>query len=152
MSGVKKFFHWGNVIWLVFAVFAAGMGFMVYRTFKTPVNLVADNYYEEELRYQDKIDGQNNAAKISDMKVSQDEHNVIVVLPKEIVGKKIEGNIKFYCTSDGKKDVNFKIAVDSTGKQIIPQKEVFPNTLYKIQVTYKADSTAYFSEKEIRTK
>lgn len=151
MSVAKKYFHWGNVLILVFIIFASGIGFMAYKSFQTPVNLVTKDYYEEELRYQDKINQENNAAGISNIDLSQDQHNVIVSFPKEIIGKKIEGNIYFYCAANGKRDLTFKIAVDSTGKQNISLKEIFPNTSYKVKFTYKADSTTYFSEKDIRT-
>jgi FixH. len=151
MSGLKKFFHWGNVLLLVFVVFATGISTLAYKSCQTPVNLVTKNYYEEELRYQDKIDQQNNAAKLSNINISQDENGVNIIFPKEITGKNIKGDIYFYCVADGKKDLNFKITVDSTGKQTISNKEIFPNTSYKVKLTYKADSTAYFSEKDIRT-
>ena len=147
---MKKFFHWGNALILVFIVFAAGMSYMVIRSFQTPVNLVTKNYYEEELRYQDKINEENNASKISNINIEQNEQSVIVSFPKEIVRKKINGNIYFYCAADGKRDLNFKIDVDTSGKQSISKREIFPNTSYKIKFTYKADTTTYFSEKDIR--
>lgn len=150
-SGIKKFFHWGNALLLVFIVFAAGMSILVYKSYKTPVNLVTKDYYEEELKYQDKINEENNAAKISSINVEQTLQNVIISFPKELINQKIEGNIHFYCTADGKKDLNFKIAVDTAGKQIISNKQIFPGTLYKIKFTYTAGSTAYSSEKDIRT-
>ena len=150
-SGVKKFFHWGNALLLVFIVFAAGMSILVYKSYKTPVNLVTKDYYEEELKYQDKINEENNAAKISSINVEQTLQNIIISFPKELINQKIEGNIHFYCTADGKKDLNFKIAVDTAGKQTISNKQIFPGTLYKIKFTYTAGSTAYSSEKDIRT-
>ena len=54
--------NWGRSLILVFIVFAAFMGYLVYRASGTHFDLVSKEYYKDELRYQDKIDGFRNAA------------------------------------------------------------------------------------------
>jgi hypothetical protein len=48
-------FNWGGAIVLSFVVFAGFIGTMVYRMISQRVDLVADNYYQEEV-YQKQIE------------------------------------------------------------------------------------------------
>ena len=41
--------NWGNRLVIVFLVFGAGMGFLVYRSIKTNYELVETDYYKHEL-------------------------------------------------------------------------------------------------------
>ena len=51
---------WGTKIAFLYLSFATMIGVMVYKSVTQSVDLVAPNYYEQELKYQDKIDGINN--------------------------------------------------------------------------------------------
>ena len=57
--------NWGKGLIGVFCLFALGMGTLAYKASSTKLDLVSNEYYKDELRYQDKIDGMNNASKIS---------------------------------------------------------------------------------------
>jgi hypothetical protein len=50
---------WGTKIAFLYLSFATMIGVMVYKSVTQSVDLVAPNYYEQELKYQDKIDGIN---------------------------------------------------------------------------------------------
>ena len=57
--------NWGYKILIVYLMFAAGMLTMVYLTTQENRDLVSDNYYEEELAYQEIIDQSSRTAKLS---------------------------------------------------------------------------------------
>jgi glucan-binding YG repeat protein len=121
---------------------------MVYKAFHSKPHLVSEEYYKDELRYQDKIDGMANTAKLSDAVVSQDSTAVTIQLPKELNGNKIIGEAWFYCKTDEGKDKKFPLAVDSTGKQMISKNQLL-KTAYQVKLSWKIDTTNYFTEKEI---
>jgi len=50
--------NWGNKLVLVFIVFGAFIGYLVYQAVNTKYDLVSKDYYKDELRYQEKIDRQ----------------------------------------------------------------------------------------------
>ncbi|MCB9190933.1 MAG: FixH family protein [Flavobacteriales bacterium] len=52
---------WGTRITLFYGSFVAFMLFMVVMAVQQDFDLVADNYYEQEIAYQDRIDQMNNA-------------------------------------------------------------------------------------------
>ena len=140
--------NWGNKLIVVFILFAMLICTMVYKAFHSKPHLVSEEYYKDELRYQDKIDGMANTAKLSDAIVSQDSTSVTIQLPKELNGGKIIGEAWFYCKTDEGKDKKFPLEVDSTGKQTILKKQLL-KTGYQVKLSWKIDSTNYFTEKEI---
>ncbi|OYZ47929.1 MAG: hypothetical protein B7Y19_07425, partial [Sphingobacteriales bacterium 24-40-4] len=56
--------NWGNKLVVVFVAFALFMGYMVYRALSTKYDLVSKDYYKDELRYQERIDGVKNAVAL----------------------------------------------------------------------------------------
>ena len=54
--------NWGYKILLVFAVFVAGILFLVYKSSNQKMDLVTTDYYEKELKYQQKIDAMDKVA------------------------------------------------------------------------------------------
>lgn len=143
--------NWGNKLIVVFVLFAALICTMVYKAFQSKPHLVSEEYYKDELRYQDKIDGMANTAKLSDAIVSQDSTAVTIQLPKELNGNKIIGEVWFYSKTDEGKDKKFPLEVDSTGKQTI-LKKLLLKTGYQVKLSWKIDTTNYFTEKEITLK
>lgn len=143
--------NWGNKLIVVFLLFAILIGTMVYKSFQSKPHLVSEDYYKDELRYQDKIDGMANTAKISDVIVAQDSAFVTIYLPKELNGNKIEGEAWFYCKTDENKDKKFPLEVDANGKQSILKKQL-SKTNYQVKLSWKVGAVNYYIEKEITIK
>ena len=141
--------NWGNRLLVVFGLFALFIGFLVYKCFNTKFDLVSKEYYKDELRYQDKIDGMNNAAVISDLKVERNNESVTVVFPPELKGQKAEGEIFFYCPTSEDKDKHFPLMIDAEGKQSIAKKDVVKG-IYKLKVTWNIGTKKYYSEKDLK--
>lgn len=140
--------NWGNKLMIVFLVFAGLMATLVYKAVNTKYELVSKDYYKDELRYQDKIDGVNNSNKIGNISVNQDESQLVVSLPKEMKGIATEGEIWLYCSSDESKDRKIALQVDEEGRQFIAK-----NTLrkgnYQLKLTYKSGGSNYYSEQNL---
>ncbi len=139
---------WGNKIVIAYVSFVVLMGILVYKSVKTEYHLVSKEYYKDELRYQDKIDGLNNAAKLKAVALTQDAANIYVQLPSEMQALKLEGEIWFYCITDAAKDKKFNLQVNDSALQIIPKKELQPSN-YLVKVSWKAGATLYAADKEI---
>ncbi len=143
--------NWGNKLILVFVVFVGFMGVLVYKSVNTRYDLVSKDYYKDELRYQDKIDGMANAAKVSDVAVSQDAVNVFVDFPKELNGSKSEGEAWFYCATDESKDKKIPLQADTNGRQVFAKNQL-SKTHYLLKLSWKIGSNFYFAEKEVTIK
>lgn len=139
---------WGNKLVVVFLVFAGLMFTLVYKAVNTKFDLVSKDYYKDELRYQDKIDGVNNANKISSISVSQDARQLILDLPKEMKGSKSEGEIWLYCSSDAAKDRKLNLQVDDAGRQLIAKSSLVKGH-YQLKLNWKSRGNNYYSEQSL---
>ena len=136
---------WGNKILIVFICFATLMGTLVYKCTQQSFELVSKDYYSDELRYQDKIDGTINANKISDVTISQDENTLFIQFPKELIGQKLSGVIWFYCTAKASNDRKIPITIDSEAHMRI-DKESVVKTKYLVKISWQVGKQMYFKE------
>ena len=112
--------NWGRSLILVFVVFAAFMGYLVYRASGTHFDLVSKEYYKDELRYQDKIDGFRNAAAMEAVQLRVDSTGILQIrFPEQMKGKPVQGSLWLYCKTDAGKDLHIPLAEDTTGMRVI---------------------------------
>ena len=138
--------NWGNKILVVFIAFGSMISFMVYRCMKTPVNLVSEQYYKDELAYQQVIDGTRQANALSGQLVLALAGSVIHVhLPVEMRGKTIKGKIFFYCPADITRDRSIPLQMDAAGQQEIRQ-GVVSNGHYTVKVSWESGGLNYYMQ------
>lgn len=140
--------NWGNKLILVFIGFAGLMATLVYKAVNTHFELVSKEYYQDELRYQDKIDGRTNAALIGDVTVLYTNAGLLLQMPKEMEGVPVKGEAWFYCKTDATKDLRVSLATDNEGKQMINNKKL-QAPKYLLKLTWEAADKKYYLEKEI---
>ena len=141
--------NWGNKLILAFVVFAAGMAFMVYRAVNTDYELVEKDYYKQELRYQQVIDGKAAAASLSgDIKFLPVPGGLMLEMPIEMHPAQPMGEILFYCANDSKRDRKYLLATDSAGRQFFSTDSLLPGT-YKGKISWSVEEKKYYAEKDI---
>lgn len=141
--------NWGNKLILVFICFAGLMTTLVYKAVNTRFELVSKEYYQDELRYQDKIDGRANAALIGEIIVTHTNKELLLQLPREMKGMIIKGEAWFYCKTDASKDLRLPLLTDVKGKQVI-DRERLPANKYLLKLSWEAAEKKYYVEKEIQ--
>jgi hypothetical protein len=143
---------WGNKLLIVFIAFAGLMGTLVYKCMNQNFELVTKDYYNDELRYQDKIDGMNNANRLSDVAVSQSTTgDVQIVLPKELNGLATTGSVWFYCPTSSINDRKLPLQVNEEGVMDV-KRGLLTATNYQVKITWQVGDDKYFSEKLIAVK
>lgn len=140
--------NWGNKLIIVFILFAGIIGTMVYKAINTRVELVSKDYYKDELRYQDRIDGRNNAEQIGKVAVTQNAESVEIALPAEMKGLPVSGEVWFYCQTDDSKDHRIPLQVDESGRQLILKKELAKGS-YELKLNWEASSKPYYTEQKL---
>jgi hypothetical protein len=123
------------------------IGVMVYKSATQTVDLVAPNYYEQELKYQDKIDGINNLNEITNALIIDSKKGTIVFNFLKELGTP-EGNILFFKPDNASADFDTKIAVDNEGRQIIKTSDIRKGT-YLVKIDWKIGEKKYFKEERI---
>lgn len=138
---------WGTGLLLVFGTFGGMMSYMTYRCMHTPVDLVAREYYKDELSYQQVIDARQKADALSGrVELRQTGQVITVLLPPEMRNTAVKGSIQFYCPSDAGRDRNISLQVDGAGSQEIGV-DVVRSGRYTVRVQWESNGVRYFEEK-----
>ena len=98
--------NWGHKIIIAFGFFFLLMGTLIYKSINTDFQLVAPNYYEQEIAYQQRIDAINRAENL-DFDFSLDIDGNLDLISNEITQK---GILYFYCPFD--KSADFQVELD----------------------------------------
>jgi hypothetical protein len=139
---------WGHKILFTYLAFVVGIMSLVYLTSLQSRDLVAENYYAEELAYQKIIDQSANTASLSqNIQVEQLSDKIIIHLPGELQDKKSAGKWSLYFAADSKKDINGNFET-KTGKTsiLLPAKA---SGLYNMILQWETNGKDYYFEKTI---
>jgi len=140
---------WGIIIIAVFVFFAGGIGIMVGVSMSKNSDLVTENYYETQLKHQDKIYMMKRTNQLKD-KVNLNIENEMLTIkyPDDFVSENISGKIYFYRAMDKKKDFTVDIHKDRKSIQEISTVKMDKGH-WKIQIQWNASSKEYFYESDI---
>ena len=139
---------WGYKILIFYLSFVAGILFLVYKANSQSFDLVTENYYEAELKYQDVIDQKGNVAQLSERpKISHTVNSISIQLPKEFLKAAAEGEVYLYRASDASKDIRKTFATNDGFIRLDLSKEL--SGAYTIKLSWKAVGKAYFEEQNI---
>jgi hypothetical protein len=133
---------WGNKLVFVFIAFAALIGTLVYKAVNTKFELVSKDYYKDELRYQDKIDGVANAAAAGDISIVQQDGTIQLQLPATLQNAAVEGEAWFYCKTNASHDKRFSLKMDS-GTQTFNTGD-FEKDSYELKLQFTSGGSQYF--------
>ena len=141
--------NWGVGITIVITVFTlAGLSF-IYFAFHQDVNLVKKDYYQDEIKYQDRIEEIERTAKLTDnLKIKIINGSIVLSFPDNIDKKALKGNILLYRPSDRRYDISLPISVDSLNMQSLQTDNMIAG-MWKAQVKWQIDTLSYYTEKII---
>jgi hypothetical protein len=107
MESMKNI-NWGHKIIIVYGVFVLGTLFMVYQSTLQKFDLVQNDYYAAELKYQEVIDASARAKAIGkDLVVKQSKDSIVLLLPSFFNGVKVKGKAQLYYAADKQQDQHF---------------------------------------------
>lgn len=140
--------NWGYKILLVYAVFVIGIMTLVFVSSNQKMDLVTPDYYGKELKFQQQIDESKRAGALSqEVRCEVKERVLIINLPAEFEGKKIEGELSIYCPSDMNKDKQFTIeTAETTINKNLPDGL---KGMFEVHLKWKADGITYYFEKKL---
>ena len=125
------------------------IAFLIFKSSSQNIDLVSPDYYAQELKFQDKIDGQNNMNSLTEQIVcSVDDNNLMIQFPKALNNSETTGEVLIYRPSDASLDVKTAFKPDTSGLQKI-ETASFKRGSYKIQVSCAAAGKNYFFEQDI---
>ena len=141
--------NWGKSIVLAFVLFAGLVITMVTISMKQDVNLVAHNYYEEELAYEDQMNRIRNFENLSiKPTISRINQEIILEFPAQVASEMLNGEIHFFRPSDGNIDKKIKIELNDEFRQSFPI-TAFSTGMWKTKLKWKSESQEFFFEQKI---
>ncbi|WP_343487239.1 FixH family protein [Allomuricauda sp. d1] len=110
--------NWGTGIVLAFIAFIAFILYFVVRMStdnRADHDLVTEEYYKQELAYQEEIDAEKRASMMNaKLKIIKTEDGLKVVFPEQFDVKDITGKVSLYRPSNRQLDFNFPISLSNT--------------------------------------
>ena len=104
--------------------------------------LVSEDYYKDELHYQEEIDKLNNANTLDkNIEVKQTSDGVTLVFPENIPQDNISGVITFQRLSNQKLDFTEEIHL-TDHKQLIPESKIVPGK-WIVRIEWKNGDEEY---------
>jgi hypothetical protein len=144
---VQKSF-WGTGLVVSFGVFVAAVLVMVYIAASQRVDLVSDRYYEQALRYQDRIDARKRASGAADVLIRNLPGGIELAFPPSARPDGSRGTIVLYRPADQRRDVTIGLAADSAGVQRISTATLDPG-LWRVNIEWTAGGVVRYHEEPV---
>ena len=139
---------WGYKIIFIYAAFVLGILTMVFLSAKENRDLVSENYYAEEIAYQQVIDQSSKTAALSaQVELIASASQLIVQLPKEFYGLQTNGEWTLYYAADKARDIAGKISTENGNYSIAIPRDATGQYLFKMH--WKVGNKEYYFEKNI---
>lgn len=124
------------------------MGYLAVRSFQTRVDLVSEDYYRQELQYQEQIEKVDNASRLArDITVEQQPGKLIVQFPNSDHAP-IHGTLHLFRPSDARFDRSSELSLNGAGQHHLTVDHL-PRGFYRVKVDWATDTEAYYSEQSV---
>lgn len=135
--------NWGKSIFVFYSLFVIAILAVVYFSFTQDVNLVAEDYYQQEIAYEEQITRIKNTESLTNKPTVVLKGNYVeLTFPSTL---KPKGTILFFRPSDATKDRRLPIALGADGTQQMDfskQEKGF----WKAQLNWKQGDKEYYQE------
>lgn len=143
--------NWGTGIVLAFIGFIAFiLYFVLSMNFNDKYNhqLVTDDYYKQELEYQDDIDKVNNSKTLEkDISYTKTKQGLVFKFPENLDPKKIAGKVFLYRPSNEHLDFETQISI-SESYLLVPDKRLLDGR-WNISIDWQYNGKSYLYKKSI---
>jgi len=140
--------HWGRSMLLLYVVFIGVILFMVVKSFGHESELVTDDYYAEELKYQERIDAEANALPFKDSVEIRVAGGIIEIQFPSACSNFDKGEAYFYKASDKHSDIVFPLQPDNGRIQKITREQL-GNGFYTVKLSWYQGEKKFFMERNI---
>ena len=143
--------NWGTAIVIAFIGF---IGFILYFVISISTDstydhdLVVEDYYQQELKFQNDIDKENNSKTLANnISWKKTNDGIVIVFPESLDVEIIKGKVFLYRPSNKQLDFETEISL-SNHNLLIPDNRLLDGR-WNIKVDWVYESTSYMYKKEI---
>lgn len=111
-------------------------------------HLVSDNYYMDELNYQQEIDKQNKGLNLKEnVTIKKVTEGLLISFPSEFDFSKITGIIEFKRLSNDK--IDFSLPINLETNQVLIKDETLVAGRWDVKVEWKVNDNTYMLKEKI---
>lgn len=140
---MKEKFNWGHGIFLFYVLFVGTMVFVVYSSTQVDRSLVLDNYYDLDIKYQERYNAIQNTLKDDQFSMVYAKNDEMIVV--QINHEDPSGIIELYRPSNKSQDFIKPMTANTTS---ISTKEL-EKGFWKLKIKYSAMGKSYYKETEV---
>ncbi|MEZ4738312.1 MAG: FixH family protein [Flavobacteriales bacterium] len=141
--------NWGKGLTIALMLFAGMMAWFVVMAHRNPEPLVTEEYYAEELKYQQRIDHTERALALSRaVRIDVGNDGVRLRFPAELKGKAITGELTLLRPNDPRADIRMEVKADSAGSFDRSGLVLVPGR-YNAALEWTVDGERYFTEEKL---
>lgn len=137
--------NWGHKIAISFVLFATFILYMVVVAFQQDIDLVAEDYYAQEIAFQSKMQQKANLSDLgmrTKMAIGADQ--IVIEFPSALTS----GEIHFYHPSRAVFDKKYPVKLDKSNRQVIDRSELVLGS-YRVRFTWTANGKEYFQQENV---
>lgn len=142
---------WGTAIVMAIVSFIAFILFFVITMStndKYSHDLVIEEYYKNELTFQEQLDKTRNATLLSEnIKLNQTSEGLVISFPEELEFSKIEGNVFLYRPSNKHLDSEIPLSL-SSHQLLVPDKSLLDGR-WNIIIDWKYQGEDFYFKEDI---
>lgn len=139
-------FNWGHGIFIAIVLGITGFLTLVYITTNQQIDMVTDEYYPKELKYQEQIAKEVNYNALAERIQIENDDSLKFNFPRLTnEAKEISGTIHLYRPSDKRLDIETDLTLDTAFCMII-DKALLRSGKYQVIVDWEANGVEYLSK------
>jgi len=143
--------NWGTGIVIAMIAFMSFILYFVVKMFtddKYQYDLVVEEYYKQEIGFQDELNAEKNAIELAEnVVIAQIETGVMIDFPGNEASSDIDGIVTFYRPSNKNLDFTKPIFLEDQ-KMFIPKNEIAAGR-WNISVRWEQNGKTYLTKKNI---
>ena len=142
---------WPLGIIVTFALFFTGTVGLIVMACSQKVDLVSTDYYEQELKFQgriDRVERTRHTATQATVAYDANQQCITISLPAGQAGHQVSGHIELYRPSAAGLDRAVKLEPDANGVQHLDAAGMVPG-LWKVRVSWTVEHEDYFLDQKV---
>ncbi|WP_299762326.1 FixH family protein [uncultured Pontibacter sp.] len=148
-----SFTLWPYAIVICMVLFMGYIAQFVYKAMNQDIGLVSKDYYQQEIKYQERIESTKRTQALGDvlLNYSAESKYILLQMPVTYKGKKLSGVITLFRPSDDSMDKEIPLRLGRDQSQLL-ETQSLESGLWKVRVNFTDGQATYYTEKTIQIK
>ena len=135
---------WGYKIAILYSGFVIMILSLVFATSQQKIELVTEDYYQQETLYQQKLNASANAQSLKEpLQLTESGGLLKLRFPERFHNQELSGKVRFYSAGFSASDREFPLS-QLTGGEWTVARDKLATGRYEAQVSWKAGGTDYY--------